>query len=279
MSYLDEIKAKLEASIVQFRWWVVFAIAAFVLPVISCNVENLSPSELEKIANDPNILQGDVFRQEVEKVKASLAAIAAGERDQLTPFEQRVLLLKHVQHALATGGASRIEGVPGRETAPVTLRMIETYFLQEGSRQPLSKAEILKRLQRGDAVDENLRDALVARAAWQASRNIACYAYRKDSGEIVCASPECAEALAHPRTACTPKQGKPCQPRGGGFQYCNDGCDLWWQLEISDPDDPGIVYVYCVDIFLNPRSCPASGGRSWKAGSAVHAPCRVGVRQ
>ncbi|MFQ5599046.1 MAG: hypothetical protein ACE5G2_00675 [Candidatus Krumholzibacteriia bacterium] len=244
-------------------------LALLLATAASCELRETATSQDVGGASE-EVLEAAALRTEVERAIRALRDVAEGRREALTEFEHQVLVLKALRDALAAGGAERIEGAPTGTGAVLTLGLVQRYFLPSSRKHLLTFQEADELLQEGEMTEE-IRDAYLVQAIMGSVRKAACFAYDRNTGEIVCVN-SCSGG-GRPRVAgCTPNPGSPCRVVHPGFKKCNDGCLRWMQVEIADPLDAGVVYVICWDGDGRPLGCPASGGRAWKAASSP-GPC------
>jgi hypothetical protein len=237
----------------------VFASSALAILIGACLRDDgteLTPSSLEKQTQNGDALRGDVFKAELQEARKALREVMEGKRKTITPREHNVLLLKVLRDALAGGGASAVYVGDPAHGADMTLRMVETYFRPGGTGQRLPRAEAMRRAGDGDDSPQ-VGDALVAYTLLDALRKSACYSYRRDPRtglvEILGISSDCSPSPVLNENCCWIQ----CKDsRVPGFKKCSNCCDAWTQLEINDPEDPGVVYVTCFDEAGNGRSCP-----------------------
>lgn len=205
---------------------------------------------------DGDVLSGDAFKTALQEARAALREVMDGKRDGITPRQHDVLLLKALRDAMAGSELTApLYGDPGRGI-DMTLRMVETYYRPGGSGERLTLAETRRRLDEDDTSPPVI-DAMVAYMLRDVLRTTACYSYRRDPQtddvQILAVHPDCSPGTASKPDCCWIQ----CKDSAvSGFRKCSNCCDSWTQLEINDPEDPGIVYVFCFDEGGGRRSCP-----------------------
>jgi hypothetical protein len=201
-----------------------------------------------------DVLEGAAFHEEFSKALRSLNETAKAETGAVSLHTSRVLLLKVLRDVLASGEAMAMSRDLGRETLHMTLEMVEVYFTPGREAERIKPLDALRRVEAGDDSPAVL-DALTAHAIAGAVRTAACYSYRKDNEVIVNRNLKCSGDAPRIATGCTTCWIS-CRVIGGGIRRCTNCCDNWFQMEVTDPADPGIVYVFCVNDQFEARSCP-----------------------